>query len=29
MRTAGGDVIRREVTVFSTVRHGLGTVTTG
>ena len=29
VRTAGGDVIRREVTVFSTVRHGPGTVTTG
>lgn len=29
LRTAGGDVIRREVTVFSTVRHGPGTVTTG
>jgi hypothetical protein len=29
VRTAGNDVIRREVTVFSTVRHGPGTVTTG
>ena len=29
VKTPGGDVIRREVTVFSTVRHGPGTVTTG
>jgi hypothetical protein len=28
-KTNGGDVIKREVTVFSTVKHGLGTVVTG
>jgi hypothetical protein len=28
-QTAGGDVIRREVTVFSQVQHGAGTVVTG
>jgi hypothetical protein len=28
-KTATGEVIRREVTVFSTVRHGLGSVMTG
>jgi hypothetical protein len=28
-KTPGGDVIRREVTVFSNVRHGSGTVVTG
>ena len=28
-KTAGGDVIRRAVTVFSEVKHGPGTVTTG
>ena len=28
-KTATGDVIKREVTVFSNVRHGLGTVVTG
>jgi hypothetical protein len=28
-RTAGGDVIRREVTVFNTVDHGAGRVETG
>ena len=28
-KTNGGDVIKREVTVFSTVKHGPGTVVTG
>jgi hypothetical protein len=28
-KTAAGDIIRREVTVFSSVRHGPGTVVTG
>jgi hypothetical protein len=28
-KTNGGDVIKREVTVFSTVKYGLGTVVTG
>jgi hypothetical protein len=28
-KTNGGDMIKREVTVFSTVKHGLGTVVTG